>query len=277
MSGALPEVSLGPGCRVSRLMIGSNPLSGFSHHSPARDREMLDYYASGRVLELFRRCGELGLRSALLRGDRFMARLWREHRAAGGRLAWVAHTASELADQAAHVRQLAEWGASAICVHGTWADNLWHAGRFEEVRELLGRIRETGVAAGLGTHQPRVIEHVESCGWDLDFYAASLYNLARTRKRVAAVEGLSPAEERYEESDRQAMCAAIRATRRPCIAFKVLAAGRSAGSKQSLRAAFEYAYANVKPSDAAAVGVFQRDRDELAEDAAIVREILAGR
>jgi hypothetical protein len=271
----LPQVTLGRGCRVSRLMIGSNQLSGFSHLTPERDVEMLDFYTSGRILELFRRCEELGLRSAQLRGDRFMARLWREHRNAGGRLAWVAQTASELADQAAHVKQLAGWGASGIYLHGTWVDNCWHAGRFEEVGELLKRLRDTGVAAGLGTHQPRVIEHVEERGWDLDFYMACLYNLSKGPKRVAATQGLDGSSEEYLAADREAMCRTIRATKRPCLAFKLLAAGRNTRTKPELRAAFEYAYANIKPSDGAIIGVFQRDSDELAEDVAIVREILS--
>lgn len=271
----LPQVTLGRGCRVSRLMIGSNQLSGFSHHSRQRDLEMMDYYTSARILELFRRCEELGLRSVQLRGDRFLARLWREHRNAGGRLAWVAQTASELADQAAHVRQLADWGASAVYLHGTWADNCWHAGRFEEVGELLKRLRDTGVAAGLGTHQPRVIEHVEERGWDLDFYMACLYNLSKGRKRVAAVEGLDASVEVYDPADREAMLAAVAATKRPCIVFKVLGAGRNAGSRADLRAAFEHAYARIKPTDAAVIGVFQKDGDELGEDVAIVREILS--
>jgi len=272
---ALPEVELGRGARSSRLMIGSNPLSGFSHQSAARDREMLDYYSSGRILDLLRRCQDLGMRSVQLRGDRFLGRLWREHRNSGGALAWIAQTASELADQGAHVGQLAEWGASAVYVHGTWADNLWHEGRFQQVQELLKRVRDAGLAAGLGTHQPEVIEHVESRGWDLDFYMASFYNLARQRKRVAAVEGLDASVERYDPADREAMCRAIRATAKPCLAFKVLAAGRNAGTPAELRAAFEYAYANIKPTDAVIIGVFQKGADQLSEDVAMVREILA--
>jgi len=271
----LPTVRLGPGCEVSRLMVGSNPMSGFSHFSPERDRAMSQYYTAARTLALLRRSEELGLRSVLLRGDRLMCRLYRDHCLEGGKLTLVAQTASELADQGAHVGQLAEWGASAVYVHGTWADNLWHEGRYQQVQELLKRVRDAGLAAGLGTHQPEVIEHVESRGWDLDFYMASFYNLARKRKRVAAVEGLDASVEHYDPADREAMCRAIRATARPCLAFKVLAAGRNAGSPESLRAAFEHAYANIKPSDAVVVGVFQKNADELAEDVAVVREILS--
>jgi len=272
-----PTVEIGRGCRVSRLMIGSNPLSGFSHQSPERDREMLDYYTSGNILALFRRCEELGLVSAQLRGDRFIWRMWREHRAAGGKLAWVAQTASELADQQSHLVSLAAWGASAVYLHGTWVDNLWFEGRQAEVGELLRAARDTGLAVGLGTHRPDVVAYAEERGWDLDFYMTALYNLARKPKPVAAVSGLRPAEESYPESDRELMIAAVRATRRPCLVFKVLAAGRNARTPEAARAALEYAYANIKPTDAVVVGVFQQEGDQLAEDVAMVREILSER
>jgi hypothetical protein len=269
-----PTVEIGRGCRVSRLMVGSNPLSGFSHLSPERDLEMLDYYTSGNILKLFRRCEELGLVSAQLRGDRFIWRMWREHRTAGGKLAWVAQTASELADQKAHLKSLAAWGASAVYLHGTWVDNLWFEGRRTEVEDLLKAARDTGLAAGLGTHRPDVVAHAEERGWDLDFYMTALYNLARKPKPVAAVAGLKPAEESYPDSDRELMIAAVRATRRPCLVFKVLAAGRKPAAPGGVRAALEYAYANIKPTDAVVVGVFQRDKDELGELVAAAREIL---
>lgn len=270
----LPTVSLGPGCEVSRLMVGSNPMSGFSHQSPARDREMYEYYTAENTLRLFRRCEELGLKSIQLRGDRLMMRLYRDYLMGGGKLAWVAQTASELSDQAAHVKSLAAGGAAAIYLHGTWVDNLFHEGREGEVGDLLKSTRDTGVAVGLGTHRPEVIRHAEERGWDLDFYMACFYNLARQPKRVAAVEGLAPAEEKYQAADRELMAATIRSVSRPCLAFKILAAGRNCSTPEALRAAFEYAYASIKPTDAVVVGVFQRDRDELAEDVEIAREIL---
>jgi hypothetical protein len=273
----LPTVSLGRGCEVSRLMAGSNPMSGFSHLSDRRDREMYEYYTAANTLKLFRRCEELGLKSIQLRGDRLMTRLYRDYAMDGGRLTWVAQTASELSDQAAHVKSLAANGASAIYIHGTAADNLFHDGKSEEVHDLLKRIRDTGRAVGLGTHRPEVIRHAEERGWDLDFYMACFYNLAKRTKRVAAVQGLAPDEEEFLDADRDLMAATIRSVKRPCLAFKILAAGRNCSTPEALRAAFEYAYANIKPTDAVVVGVFQRDRDELAEDVAIAREILPGR
>lgn len=275
----LPTVALGRGCEVSRLMVGSNPMSGFSHQTDQRDREMYEYYTAANTLKLFRRCEELGLRSILLRGDRLMTRLYRDYAMEGGRLTWVAQTASELSDQAAHVKSLAANGAAGIYIHGTSVDNLFHAGKSETVHDLLKRVRDTGKAAGLGTHRPEVIRHAEEHGWDLDFYMTCFYNLAKQTKRVVAVavRGQAEPEEEFDAADRELMAATVRSLSRPCLAFKILGAGRNCATPGDLRAAFEYAYANIKPADAVVIGVFQRDRDELAEDVAIAREILLGR
>lgn len=34
---------------VSRLILGGNPFSGFSHQNPDRDREMLRYYTTDQI------------------------------------------------------------------------------------------------------------------------------------------------------------------------------------------------------------------------------------
>jgi len=273
----LPVVRLGPGCEASRLMIGSNPMSGFSHWSPERDRAMNQYYTAARTLDLLRHCQALGLSSVLLRGDRLMCRLYRDFCLEGGKLAWVAQTASELADQAVHVKSLAGLGAAGIYVHGTWVDNLFHAGRQAEVRDLLKRVRDTGKAVGLGTHRPEVVAHAEGAAWDLDFYMACFYNLAKAPKQVVAVAGCPVQKEEFDPGDPPRMTAAIRATKKPCLAFKVLGAGRHCASPEAVHAAFAYAYANIKPTDAVVVGVFQQEGDQLAADVAMVRKILSER
>ncbi len=273
ISTPLPAVRLGPGCEVSRLMIGSNPMSGFSHISPERDRVMTQYYTAARILELLRYCEALGLRSVLLRGDRLMCRLYRDFCMEGGQLTWVAQTTCELADQVAHISQLAVNGAAGIYIHGTMVDNLFHAGKQQEVQDLLKRVRDTGKAVGLGSHRPEVIAHAESCGWDIDFYMACFYNIAKQTKQVVSVQGTA-VDEVFDPADPPVMTAMIRSVSKPCLAFKILGAGRRCGSKDEVRSAFEYAYANIKPGDAVAVGVFQQNCDELAENVAIVRQIL---
>jgi len=59
---------------------------------------------------------------------------------------------------------------------------------------------------------------------------------------------------KVRDADREAMCRAVRNTDRPCLAFKVLAAGRKCGSPEEVREAFRYVFTHIKPTDAVVVG-----------------------
>ena len=69
------------------------------------------------------------------------------------------------------------------------------------------------------------------------------------------------------------MFKAIQGTKKPCLAYKVLAAGRRIGSPAEVRRCFEEAFAGIKPTDAVIVGMYQQFGDQVGENAAIVREI----
>ena len=65
----------------------------------------------------------------------------------------------------------------------------------------------------------------------------------------------------------------IRATRRPCLAYKVLAAGRRIDSAAQVRQCFETALSNIKPTDALIVGMYQQLSDQVGQNVALVRDI----
>jgi len=59
---------------------------------------------------------------------------------------------------------------------------------------------------------------------------------------------------------------------KPCIAYKIMAAGRIDPVM-----AFEYAFENIKPTDVVNVGIHRGDKDDMVEkDVAIVRGLLEG-
>ena len=68
------------------------------------------------------------------------------------------------------------------------------------------------------------------------------------------------------------MTAVMRATEKPCLGFKILAASRKCESEDTVREAFKYAFGNIKPTDAVVVGMFQRDLNQVAMNAALARE-----
>lgn len=102
----------------------------------------------------------------------------------------------------------------------------------------------------------------------------ALYFLSRTKDEQRAILGDNlPLGEIYLPTDPPRMFQAIKATRKPCLAYKLLAAGRRIGTPGEVRRRFEEAYTNLKPNDAAIVGMYQQFGDQVAENAAIVREL----
>lgn len=272
MIESLPTVSLGAH-EVTRLIIGGNPFSGGSHTSPEMDRAFLDYYSTDNIKAALLECEAQGLNATQLRGDRHIMRMLWEYRNAGGTLQWIAQTASELRDLPGNIRSCAEAGAIAVYHHGTRTDGLWREGCIEEVGELLKVMRDSGVAVGLGTHLPEVIEYAEEHGWDVDFYMACFYSLGIARPKDGTM-GAFRADEVYDDAARERMAQTIRATPKTCLAFKILAASRKCATPEDVREAFRYAFENIKAGDAVVVGMFQRDVNQVAMNAEIVRELL---
>jgi pentatricopeptide repeat protein len=267
---ALPSMSLGA-FRVSRLIIGGNPFSGNSHTSAELDSQMLDYFTTNRIKQTLFDCERHGITATLSRGDRHIIRTMREYWNDGGKLQWICQIASELADLKGHIRQVANSGAAAIYHHGTRTDNLWHQGRIDEAHDLLKEMRDTGVTVGFGSHIPEVIEYVEERGWDLDFYVCSVYNLNKGI-RQSQVTTVVRNEEVFDDKDRERMFLTIRAVPKPCLAIKILAAGRNCATPEQVRATFEYTFNNIKETDGVVVGMFPKNRDQVSENAAIVRD-----
>ncbi len=268
---AMPHVSFGSH-RISRLIVGGNPVSGNSHVSGELSREMLDYFTAARVLDLLRACEAAGINTWQSRGDRHIRRLLHEHRLEGGKLHWIAQTASEYADIPRHIRTVASDGAIGIYHHGSRTDSYWKAGKIEQAREMLKVIRDTGVRVGLGTHIPEVIDYIESKGWDLDFYMTCLYNLSRTPEEATRLTGKSRAADLFWEPDREAMLARVRQTGKQCLIFKVYAASRVCSSRPRMLAALEQVARAAKPSDCVVIGMFPKHGEQVRENCELLCE-----
>jgi hypothetical protein len=65
----------------------------------------------------------------------------------------------------------------------------------------------------------------------------------------------------------------MRQTRKPCFAFKVLAAGRLERPEE-LDQAFRQAFSSIKPTDCIFVGMFPRVKDEVRDNAERLHRIL---
>ena len=251
---------------MSRLICGTNTFNAGSHLSTFVNREMLAYYTPERILQTLRRCAELGINffQATKRGLEVYPRFLAE----GGRMQCLT-LASSPADVAAQV----QLGSAGIAHHGETTDILFKSGRFDRVNELLKRVRDTGVMVGVSTHMPAVVEAVEAKGWDVDYYMTCVYERNRSAEELKRLLGHVPLPERevYLEEDPPRMYRVIRQTRRPCLAFKILAAGRLCENRASVEKAFREAFEGIKPNDAVIVGLYDRYTDQPGEDAGFTR------
>jgi len=265
------------GHKVTRLICGGNPQSGYSHFSNELNWEMICYYTMPNIQKLLDGCFSHGINTVQTRGDRLQMRMYLEHCLNGGKMQWIAQTASEFADIHANIREIANYKPMAIYHHGTHTDNSWHAGKIDAVRDILKTIHDTGLPAGIGTHIPEVIEYAEEKGWETDFYMACFYNLARGYKSAPATQQGAYAKERFPAEDPPRMAAMMRSVRKPCLGFKIMAANRNCTTPESTRRALQFGYDNIKPTDAIVVGMFPKYRDQAEENARFVREILQRR
>jgi hypothetical protein len=258
---------------VSRFIVGHNPPCGNSHFSDELNAEMKQYFTPENVLALYRRAEELGVKTFMIRGDYRMLNWVELYRREGGAMNIVAQTASEMHDIFSNIRVLAAAGVAAVYHHGTQTDKFWREDRIDDCLDYLKCIRDCGVAVGLGTHQPEIIDYAQQRGWDVDFYMASLYNLSRAPRESMLVTGKSAYDdERYLPEDPEAMCRMIRSADKPVLAFKILAAGRNCATQEDAKEAFAYAYANIRPTDAVVVGLYPKHLDQVALDLAYAEE-----
>ncbi len=263
----LPQVPFGK-YHLSRLICGSNPFNGGSHLSFFVNEQMRDYYTPEQILATLRRCQEVGINcwqvSGLVNLD-----LYRRFVDEGGRM----HAIS-LGQNPNDLPKLAEGGCIGVAHHGEVTDRLFKAGRLDEIHDFLKRVRDTGMLVGVSTHMPDVVDAVESKGWDLDYYMTCVYERHRSEADLKNLLGHVPlpVNEVYLKEDPPRMFQAIRNTRRPCLAFKILAAGRLSDRKPWVEQAFRDTFAAIKPSDAVIIGIYDRYSDQPGEDAALVRK-----
>ncbi|RJP68061.1 MAG: hypothetical protein C4532_13570 [Candidatus Abyssobacteria bacterium SURF_17] len=217
--------------------------------------EMRDFFTVARIKQTLKECEELGINTLLARADNHIRRLLAEYWNEGGTIQWIAQTAHEMRSLHDNIITIAQTGAKAAFIQGTTVDEFSLDNRLDEIRPLIDLIHSGGMAAGVGSHNPRVIRIIEEEGWDVDFYVVSFYDVITH-------------DEAYLDADRHETVKLIREIQKPCIAIKVLAAGRT-NPEDALRFAFE----NIKPSDAVAVGTYPKERpDEMRQNVALYKK-----
>jgi hypothetical protein len=286
-SALLPAINLGEH-QVTRFVVGSNPVYGYSHFNHQYDQHMLEWFTDDRIVKLLTDCEKAGINTWQASYSHSMDRQFPKIRGAGCRIQWICLAASWHFDESLPrtpdalidgVVRCAEAAARhkpiAIAHHGWATDMLWREGKIDMIKTFIDKVHDLGCAAGISTHNPVILEALEEKGWSNDFYMASMHYLSRRPEEWKKEIGALPVGEVYISTDPPKMCASVRKVKKPCLVYKVLAAGRKCGSPKEVHESLEFAYKNIKPKDAAIVGLYPRYSDQITEDTRMVREILA--
>jgi hypothetical protein len=268
----LPEIKLGEH-RVTRLILGSNPFNGFSYGIPSLDQHMREWSTPEHVAGVLRQCEQNGINTWQFSYYPASMEALKLHRSEGGRLQWILLTGGAMRENPGPIGEVVKLKPIAIVHHGGVTDERYRAGNMEKVRDYLKAIRDSGVLVGVSTHLPAVVEYVEERNWDIDFFMTCVFQIGRPEAETRKILGDLPLGQVFLESDPPRMCRAIRQARRPCLAFKILAAGRHGSSPEQLERAFRFAFTNIKPQDGVIVGMYPRFKDEVRENADRVRRI----
>jgi hypothetical protein len=155
---------------------------------------------------------------------------------------------------------------------------LFREGRSRQVHDFIKAVHDRGLLAAVSTHNPDCVQRIADEGWEIDFFMTCFYYVTRPTppaeadRKLVELGGVKVPYTFYRD-DPLAMCKIIRQVKQPCLAFKILGAGRRCATQETVREAFEFAFQHIKPTDAVIVGMYPRRFDQVRANAALVRKL----
>jgi len=254
--------------QISRLIIGGNQFSGWSH---SRDlnylRDLfLAYSTEEKIIETLEKCEEEGINTIITSSSGYLNKYWNQR---GGKIQWIAQIHPKANDLTSDIKRAVDNGAIGAYVQGGVGDSFVKNGRVDLLGKAVEFIKSNGLIAGIGGHSIEVPVAVEKAGINVDFYMKTLHHsnywsATPKEKRVEFnVDSGSP----YDHDNMWSISPEktiefMKKVEKPWIAFKVLAAGAIHPSE-----GFKYAFENG--ADFACVGMFDF---QITENALIARD-----
>lgn len=268
----LPTINLGEH-RISRLIAGSNPISGYSYMGPILDRHMKEYFTPRRIVEFLLKCEQEGINTHQFSRPEEMSAVFRELRDRGSKMKFICLHAGG-PEKAPPEKVVRDTQPIAIVHHGGVTDRLFREGKSSQVLDFVKRVHDAGVLAGVSAHNPDCIKRIADEGWPVDFFMTCFYYLTRTREELEKMPPVVTAEVSYSffTSDPMTMTKVARQVDQPCLGFKILAAGRMCNHKEKVETAFKFAFEHLKPTDGVIVGMYPRYQDQIRQNAGYTRK-----
>jgi hypothetical protein len=267
----LPTIPLGKHS-VTRLVAGWNPIGGHSYLGPHMDQHMKEYFTADQTVQFLLDCERAGINAHQFSVNDATIEVLKRVREEGSSMQFFGlHAGREEIDGV-----IRDTEPFALVHHGGLTDRLFREGKSQEVHDYVKDVHDRGLLAGVSAHNPDCIKQIADEGWEVDFFMCCFYYLTRPDSHEAgaasAPETLQIAYPFYR-TDPAVMTRVMREVSQPCLGFKILGAGRLCESPAMVRAAFQFAFENIKPQDGVIVGMYPRFSDEIGADAEYTREL----
>jgi len=260
------------GLQVSRLLLGGNLLTHFTHSRDLRYVYNLTahYNTEEKIFETMALAEAHGINTLVIHTAPGVVSLLKRYRyKQGGKIQWIICPTAQVDTQPdayrEQVRQLCDEGVDAVYLWGVSADRLVSEGKVDMIAKAVEIAKENGVPSGVGAHDLRVVMECERNKIDADFYIKTFHHhnyptgpkADELTEVVAEVPG-------YWCNNPPKVIDFMKGVSKPWIAFKVMAAGAIPPKD-----AFRYAFENG--ADFVLAGMFDF---EIAEDVLIANAAL---
>jgi hypothetical protein len=235
---------------------------------------MKDFFTPQHTVKFLRQCEQEGINTHQFSTATKAMEVYRTLRQQGSKLQLIGLHSKR--DDVGQIVQAAR--PIAMAHHGGVTDRLFREGREAEVHDFVKAVHDQGVLAGVSAHNPECIQRIADAGWEVDFFMTCLYYITRPKNPDAAAES-RPALDGpdvgyiFYQDDPRDMCNVIRQVSQPCLAFKILGAGRRCTNQATVRDAFRFALEHIKPSDGVIVGMYTRHFDQVRANAQYTRQL----
>ncbi len=270
-NAGLPTGKIG-NLRISRVIIGGNQFSGWSHSRdlPYLRDLFLAYSTEERIMQTLQLCEEMGVNAIITSASGYLNKYWKER---GGRIQWIAQVHPKTTDLTSDIKRAIDQGAVGAYVQGGVGDSFVKAGRADLLGKAVEFTQQNGLIAGVGGHSAEVPIAVAKAGIKPDFYMKTLHHgnywsaTPKEQRVEFNVDSGSPYDhDNIWEISPEKTIEFMKTSETPWIAFKVLAAGAI-----HPREGFKYAFENG--ADFVCVGMFDF---QIRENVLIATDILSG-
>lgn len=252
-----PRTEVG-GLSVSRMILGTNWLIGYSHTTPSADQMIRNRYdhveAFKPVLEAALRRGVDTIMAPFAGAPELVRAIHDTEQKTGCGMIMIDTPMLNVSDNPAArqeaeaaIHASAERGAKICLIHHACCEQLVNKnlGQIVRLEDYTRMIRDAGLIPGLSAHMPEMLIYSDRNSYDIETYI-QIFNCMGFLMQVEI----------------ETIAANIQSARKPVITIKPMAAGRC-----SPYVGLTFAWNAIRPQDMVTTGVFSAD--ELEEDVEI--------